>query len=192
MKNKKVYHENYESLAERLVFNGTVLFFLAVLFLAFLISSCCASQQPVSYQPQDIPELEMVPVGTSFAVFDTEGKATVISKLEHDRYSIDTEQEKPEPQQGSFINIQVQKDKSKTYQDSYNKDKSESTTNQADNGATIGKDKSDNKGAEGSGNKSVKRQGWPVSVQIIAVILVILCGAAFAYFKYLNPLNKLK
>ena len=149
-----------------------------IIFLLFC-SACCTSKLAPTYPDQNIPELAPLEVGTSFSFFDSEGKQTTITKLTPLAYSI-KEAPKPKPQGNGgrpapFISIEVNKDKSRTYTDSYNQT--------ADNGGTIGKDKSDNKQAEDSGNKSSS-----TSFPWYFWVLVALIGGGFIYLKFIKPL----
>jgi hypothetical protein len=177
---------------------GAFIFVLTMLVfgvvLAFILSSCSTSKG-ISYPDQAIPELAVLPAGTSFSLLDDEGKLTTVTKLDSLTYTIKTEVAKPLVRSaqtgGSFINVQIHKDKSVTNTASEGatvntgKYKPTDKSQTADNGAVIGKDKSDNKGAEGSGNKSVDN-ALPWYVWVLALLL----AGGFVYLRFLNPLKR--
>lgn len=155
------------------LFATTSFLLLVFLVIALALSSCSASRV-ITYQDQDIPELNELPVGTSFALFDTEGKATVVSKIGPSSYSIDAEKP-PERQQGSFINIQVHKDKS--------------TTQTADNGAVIA-DKNKAKDKSRTETNSRNRQKEKTTNNSLPWYVYLILAAAvvgFLYWKFIIP-----
>ena len=146
-----------------------------LILLSLLVSSCCGTKALASYPDQDIPELAPLEPGASFSFLDSEGKRTTISKIDSFAYSIKAEASPVPERKGSFINVEIHKDKSKVITNSNNKDKS---TN-AGSGAIIGKDQSENKGAENSGNKSTQNS-FPWYVWVILVGGVV----GFLFWKF--------
>ena len=164
--------------------NNKLFYGLSLLFLLFLLAMIlfnCAGSKPAP-QKQEIKELAGLEIGTTFSFLDEEGKQTTIKKLDSKNFEVKSEgRAKSKKKGGSFIHVEIHKDKSKVITDSYNKDKSTTTTTTADNGAVIGKDKSDNKMATDSGNKEVSN-AFPWYVWILAVLL-----AAFFLWSKFKP-----
>ena len=161
--------------------NNKLFYGLSLLFLLFLLAMIlfnCAGSKPVP-QKQEIKELDALEIGTSFSFLDEEGKLTTIKKLDSLNFEVKKRGRPRRKKRGSFIHVEIHKDKSKVITDSYNKDKSTTTT--ADNGAVVGKDKSDNKMATDSGNKEASNT-FPWYVWILAVLL-----AAFFLWSKFKP-----
>jgi hypothetical protein len=110
-----------------------VLYLGVLVCCAFFLSSCCGPKH-ITYQEKEIPELSTLPVGVSLSFLDGYGKRTIITKLDSTNRAAIKSEVKP-VRKGSFINVEINKDKSRVITDSQNKvtdkskDKSRTETN---------------------------------------------------------------
>jgi hypothetical protein len=144
------------------------------LILLLIILSACCSKPPASSSVQDIQGLDHLPVGTEFSFVNAEGKRTTVTKFDTFRYVVEQERPRRETRKAPFINVNIEKDKSRTEIGSRNTDKSQ----QADNGAVIGKNKPDHR--DQSGFKI------PLIAWIIGLPITLLLIIALIYFKFIS------
>lgn len=140
-------------------------------FCALLAFFSCSNKPPTDISIEDIKGLESLPVGHEISW----GKRSSITKLDSARAVVKRPAKKRKQnseKEAPVIDFHI---------GSRGKEKSETTTNQADNGSSVntGKDKSENKQATNSGNKHKEKTSKGFPWWIIALILVLFLFLKF-------------